>query len=160
MTAIAFNAFMLISIWTLINTDAILREIKTSYTLPDGFTSTKTKITWDDSLPPPSGWVVRYASAWCIYCNLDFEWDHLASLLEHLNYRIILLPPKEMDQINDVHKFSKNMQQMTFVKMDWIKQFRFTGTPTIAIFDNKGRMLWHHTGMLKDVDYEFVKKIL
>ena len=49
---------------------------------------------------------------------------------------------------------------MAYVKMDWIKQFRLSSTPTVVIFDNKGRVLWQRRGMLKDVDYEAAEKII
>jgi thioredoxin-related protein len=44
--------------------------------------------------------------------------------------------------------------------MDWIKQFRFVATPTIVVFDNNGRVLWHRIGMLKEADYESVEKVV
>jgi len=156
----AINALMLIRVWMTVNTSPILRENKISYILPDGFTPEKTKITWDESLPHPSGWVVRYASSGCIFCKLDYEWEYLASQLERLNYRTIILLPNLESQLDDVSIIPKNAQQMAFVKMDWIKQFRFTGTPTVIIFDSNGRVLWHLNGMLKESDYRAAEEII
>jgi hypothetical protein len=160
----AVNAFMLIRTWSLmntnINTNVVLRENKATYILPDGFAPGKTKVSWDESLPTPSGWVVRYASSGCIYCVQDSEWDRLVSQLGHLNYRTILLLPRERDQFDEDQIISQTMQQMAFVKMDWIKQFRFTGTPTVVIFDNNGHVLWHRIGMLNEADYESAEKVI
>ena len=157
---IVIDAFMLIRIGFLLkNTDAILRENKTSYILPEGFTPAKTRITWNDS-PPPSGWVVRYARNGCIYCSLDFDWERLVSQLERLNYHTVLLLPKETNKLDEDQIFPKTAQQMAFVRMDWIKQFRFTGTPTVVIFDNNGHVLWRHRGMLKNKDFNEAEKVL
>jgi thioredoxin-related protein len=49
---------------------------------------------------------------------------------------------------------------MAFVKMDWIKQFRFTGTPIIVIFDNNGRVLWHRGGILNEDDYKSAERTI
>ena len=156
----AANAFMLIRIWMLMSNDgAVLRENKASYTFPDGYTPEGTKLSWNESLPAPSGWVVRYASNGCIYCKLDFEWERLAHQLER-NYRIITLLPNEESQFAKDQMIPENAQQLVFIKMDWIKQFRFTGTPTTIIFDNNGRMIWHHQGMLGEDDYNLAKKLL
>jgi len=154
------NIFMLIQIRILMNTTAILREIKESYILPDGFTPSGTKITWNESSTPPSGWVVRYASNGCIYCKLDHEWERLAYQLEQENFRIITLLPNEMNQFDDAQIIPKTARQMVFIKMDWAKQFRFIGTPSVIIFDNNGHVLWHRTGMLNDVDYVSAKKVV
>jgi thioredoxin-related protein len=158
--AMAVNAFMLIRIWLFMRHDGILRENKISYILPDGFTPTRAKISWNEALPTSSGWVVRYASTGCIYCRLDFEWERLVPLLERLGYRTTILLPKETDEFEDDKIISENAQQMAFVKMDWIKQFRFTGTPTVIVFDNNGRVLWHHNGMMKNVDYESARSAI
>jgi len=156
----ASNAFILVRIRLLINTNAILRYKKISYIVPDGLTPATTKLLWDESLPAPSGWVVRYASNGCFYCKLDFEWERLAPQLELLNYRTILLLPKEENQFDENQIIPKTAQQIAFIKMDWIKQFRFTGTPTVVIFDTNGRMLWHHNGIMSNADYESAKKAI
>jgi len=157
---ITVNVFMLIRIWSPMDTNAVLREKKTSYILPDGFTPGKTKVSWNDSLLASSGWVVRYASKGCIYCVQDTEWERLVPQLERLNYRTILLLPREADQFDEDQIISQAVRQMAFVKMDWIKQFRFSGTPTIVVFDNNGRVLWHRTGMLQEADYESAEKVI
>ena len=157
---VAINAMMLIRMWSILNTNTILLEKKSSYILPDGFTPERTKITWDESLPPPSGWVVRYASSGCIFCKLDYEWEYLTSLLERLNYRTIILLPSPESQFEYASIIPKNAQQMAFVKMDWKKQFRFTGTPMLIIFDSNGRVLWHRAGMLNESDYWAAKKVI
>jgi len=95
-----FNIFMLIRIWFLIPPDSFYREKKVEYILPEGFTPEKIKISWNESLPKPSGWVVRYTSSGCIYCEQDVEWERLIPQLERLNYRIILLLPKSSDQLD------------------------------------------------------------
>jgi hypothetical protein len=155
------NATILIRIWMLMRTEAILRENKTSYILPyDGYTAEKNKLSWDKSLPIPSGWVVRYARSGCVYCKLDFEWERLFSLLEHSNYRTIIALPQETDRIASVGVIPKHVQQMAFVKMNWIKQFRFTATPSVIIFNNEGRILWNHVGMMSDADYKSAKKAI
>ena len=152
------NAFMLIRIWLPTRADSFYREKKNEYVLPDGFTPANTKISWDETLPTSSGWVVRYASRGCIYCKLDFEWERLVPQLEHLNYRTILLLPKEADQFNESGIIPATAQQMAFTDIDFIKQFRFTGTPTLVIFDNNGRLLWHKEGMLNEADYKSAEK--
>jgi len=154
------NVFILIRIRLVMNTDSILREDKTSYIFPDGFTPAKMKITWDESLSAPSGWVVRYASKGCRYCALDAEWERLIPQLEHLDFRTILLLPTETDQFDEDQMIPERAKQMAFVRMDWIKQFRFTGTPTTVIFDNNGRVLWRHYGMLKEADYKSAEKAI
>jgi len=154
----ALNVFILVRIWQLINIDSIYREKKAEYILPEGFTPAKTKLLWDEQLPAPSGWVVRYASKDCVYCKLDFEWERLVPLSERLNYRTILLPPTENDHFADEQIFPARALQMAYVKMDGIRQFRFSGTPTVVIFDNRGHVLWHRKGMLSDVDYESAEK--
>jgi hypothetical protein len=158
--AIAVNAFMLVNIWLPTNTNVALRENKPSYILPDGFAPGKTKISWNDSLPTPSGWVVRYASKRCVYCLQDSEWERLALQLERLNYRTIVLLPKEADQFDEGEIIHQTVRQMAFVNMDWIKQFRFTMTPTVVVFDNNGRVLWHRTGMLQEADYKLAEKAI
>jgi thioredoxin-related protein len=140
------------------NANAILRGSKVSHVLPDGLKPQKTKIAWDESLSEPSGWVVRYTSRGCIYCNLDFEWERLTPLLEHLNYRTILLLPRETDQYDEDWIIPETAQQMAFVRMDWIKQFRFSATPTLVIYDKNGRVLWHRIGMLNEDDYQSAEK--
>jgi hypothetical protein len=157
---ILINIVILTNIWRIMNTDSIVRENKVSYILPDGFTPAKTKISWDESPLIPSGWVVRYTSKGCRYCTLDSEWERLVSQLERFNYRTILLLPTEVDQFDDDQILPESAKQMAFVKMDWIKQFRFTGTPTTVIFDNNGRVLWQHFGMLKEADYESAGKAI
>jgi len=152
----AINVFFLICINLPMNADAILQESKATYMLPDGFSPENTKLSLNES-SSPAGWVVRYASNGCIYCKLDFYWEHYASKLESLNYRIILLLPKEEDKFDDDRIISKTLQQLAFIKPEWIKQFRFTGTPTVVIFDNNGRVLWRHAGLLKEVDYNSLK---
>jgi len=154
----AGNAFILVRIWMLTQTDSFYREKKAVYILPEGFTPAKTKVSWGESLPAPSGWVVRYASSGCIYCMLDFEWERLVSQLELHNYRTILILPKETDQFDEDRIIPENAQQMAYVRIDWVKQFRFTGTPTLVIFNNNGRVLWHNRGMLNEADYKSAKK--
>ena len=156
--AMSVNAFMLIHTWMLMNTNATLRENKASYILPDGFTPEKTKVT--SNAPLPSGWAVRYASSGCIYCKLDFEWENLASQLERRNYRIITILPNASSQFDKDQIIPKNAWQMAYVKMDWIKQFRFLGTPTVIIFDSKGHVLWQCTGMMSSSDYEAAAKAI
>ena len=156
----AFNAFMLVSIWQLIRTDSLYRKKKVEYILPDGYTPTKTKILWEETLPVTSGWVVRYASSSCMYCKLDYEWEYLFHLLKSSNYRTLLLLPRSDDQFEEDQIQSEGIRQLAYVKMDWIKQFRFTKTPTVVIFDSSGRVLWQHRGMLKDADYESAKKVV
>lgn len=148
------NVLILTRIRVIMNADSILRENRASYILPDGFTPEKNKISWDESLSMPSGWVVRYSSKGCKFCLLDFEWERLVPQLERLNYRTILLLPTEADQFDEGQMISGNAKQMVFVRMDWIKQFRFTGTPTTVIFDNNGRVLWKHFGIMKEADYK------
>ena len=157
---IGINVFILARVWLSINTKAILRETKTLYILPDGITPLKTKISWNESVSVPSGWVVRYASNGCIYCKMDFEWEKLLNLLDRYNYRTIFLLPREADQFDENQIPSKSIQQIAFVKMDWIKQFRFTSTPTVIIFDNNGSVIWHRNGMLNGADYESAKKAI
>jgi len=159
-TFMVFNAFILIRIWQLISTDSLCREKKAEFILPDGFQPTKTKVSWDETLSAPSGWVVRYASSGCIYCKLDYEWEKLLPFLKSHNYRTLLLLPKIGDQFEEDQIQSENVRQMAYVKMDWIKQFRFTGTPTVVIFDSNGRVLWQHRGILKDADYKSAQKIV
>ena len=154
------NAIMLTHTWQLIHTDSFYREKKATYILPEGFSPIKTRVSWEESLRETSGWVVRYASRGCIYCKLDFEWERLVPLLERLNYRTILLLPNEADQFDEGQVFPETARQMAYVKMDWIKQFRFTGTPIVVIFDNKGRVLWHRSGMLNEVDYKSAEKVV
>lgn len=154
------NAFMLIRLRMVLNTDAVLRENKASYTFPDGFTPEGLKISQDESSVPASGWVVRYASKGCVYCMLDFEWEWLVPQLEQRNYRSIVLLPKEEDRFDEDRIVPRTAQQMAFVKMDWLKQFRFTGTPTVIIFDNKGHVLWSHYGILKEADYKSAEKTI
>jgi len=154
----AINGFMLIRIWSFMSDNAILRENKVSYVLPDGLTPQNKKVAWDESLSMPSGWVVRYTSMGCIYCYLDFEWERLAPVLERLDYRIILLLPRETDHYHDEQIIPESAQQMAFVRMDWIKQFRFSGTPTLVIYDNNGRVLWQRSGMLNEDDYQSAEK--
>jgi len=156
----AFNAIILARIWLTMDIDSFYREKKTEYTLPEGFTPANTKISWDESFPAPSGWVVRYASSGCIYCRLDFDWERLIPLLERLNYRVILLLPEEERAFEEEQLMPETAQQAAFVKMDWVKQFRFTVTPTLVIFDNNGRVIWHHEGMLNDEDYESAEKAI
>ena len=157
---IAVNVFILFRIWQMMPMDSFYREKKTEYILPDGFTPEKTKVLQDESSSALSGWVVRYASRGCIFCNLDYEWERLVPVLERNNYRTILLLPNETDQFAESRVLPESAEQMAYVKMDWIKQFRFTGTPTLVIFNNKGRVLWHRTGMLQDVDYESIVKTI
>jgi len=157
---ITINIFMLVQIWLLMNTNALISESKTTYILPDGFTPEKTKILWNEALPSPSGWVVRYASKNCIYCKMDFEWERLVPKFEQYNYRTIVLLPDERSQFDEEMIFSENVQQMIYARMDWIKQFRFIGTPTVLIFDNKGHMLWYKSGILKNADYESAEKAI
>jgi hypothetical protein len=157
---LSINAFMLVRIWLIIRADTVLRENKVSYILPEGFTPAKTKNLWDKSLYEPSGWVVRYADKDCVYCVLDFEWERLLSRLERLNYRTIVLLPREAGQFADASAIPENVQQMAFVKMDWVKQFRFTNTPTTIIFNNNGHVLWQHVGMLTTADYNSAQKTL
>jgi len=156
----AFNAVILIRILLLSENDAIFRESKTFFILPDGFTPAKTKVIWNKSSSTPSGWVVRYVSNGCIYCKMDFEWEKLLNLLDRYNYRTIFLLPREVDQFDENQIPSKSIQQIAFVKIDWIKQFRFTSTPTVIIFDNNGSVIWHRNGMLNGADYESAKKAI
>jgi len=152
------NAFMMVRIWLTMRADSFYREKKAEYVLPDGFTPQKIKIAWDESLSPPSGWVVRYAGRGCIYCKLDFEWERLATRLEQLNYRTILLLPNDADKFDEDGIIPWNAQQMAYVSMDWVKQFRFSGTPTVVIFNDSGRVLWHGKGMLSEADYISAEK--
>jgi len=156
----AVNFYILIQIRLLTPQDSFYREEKAWYILPEGFTPEKTRVSWDESPPEPSGWVVRYTSSGCIYCKMDFEWERLASQLEILNYRTILLLPKEAVKLDEEQIIPENALQMAYFKMDWIKQFHFTGTPTVVIFDNNGRLLWHRSGMLNEADYESAKRAI
>jgi len=160
LACMAINVFILMRIWFSLNTDSVLREKKASYILPDGISPMKTNVAWDDSFSSPSGWVVRYASRGCIYCNLDYEWENLIPIFERYHYRTILLLPKESDQFDENQIQSIYIKQMAYAKVDWIKQFRFTGTPTVIIFDNNGRVLWHRSGMLKETDYKSAEKAI
>jgi len=157
---ISFNAFMLIRIWLLNRDDPLYREKKTEYILPEGFSPEKMKISWDEIFASHSGWVVRYANQGCIYCKLDFEWEHLANYLEKLNYRTIIILPGKTNKFDEDQIVPETAQQMAFVKMDWIKQFRLTGTPEIIIFDNNGRVLWHYEGIMKERNAKSMKKLL
>jgi len=159
-TVMAFNAFMLIGIWKTINTDAVFQEKKAIYALPNGFTAAGTNVVLNKSLPLPSGWVVRYVSKDCIYCELDFEWERLALHLEKHNYRTILLLAKEAGQFEKDQIVPETAQQLVFIRMDWIKQFRLTETPTVIIFNNDGRVLWSHRGMLEHADYKSAEKVI
>ena len=154
------NAVMLIRVWILANTNAILRDTKATYILPDGYSPDKIKISWNESVPVPSGWAIRYAGSGCIFCKLDYEWEHLAAHLERLNYRTIILLPNVASKYDEVSIIPKNAKQMAFVKMDWLKQFRFIGTPTLIIFNNRGRVIWHRNGMLSEADYIAAKKAI
>ena len=157
---VTINVYAAINTWLLMNANAVLREKKAMYILPDGFTPEKEKITWDESLPSPSGWVVRYASKGCAYCAQDTEWDRLVPLLDRHNYRTLLFLPKESDQFDEDGMLSRDLRQMAFVKMDWIKQFRFTGTPTVVVFDKTGRVLWGRVGKLNEADYDSVERVI
>jgi len=155
------NTFMVIRIWVLVNTDEkVMQEKKSSYILPEGYTPKKTIITWNDSSSSPSGWVVRYANQGCMYCKLDFEWERLASELDRHNYRTILVLPLNENQYDEDNVIPKTAKQMAFVKTEWIKQFSFRGTPTVVIFDNNGRMIWHRNGMLTEIDYNSAIKAI
>ena len=154
------NVFLLIRTKILMKDNAVLRENKETYILPDGYTPAAIKAAWDSSSPSPSGWVVRYASNECIYCKLDFEWERLASTIERINYRTTIILPDESYQFNDDAVIPVNAQQIAFVNIEWIRQFRFTKTPVIIVFDNNGRVLWHHVGMLNEDDYKSAEKVI
>lgn len=154
------NVFILTRIWMIMNTDSILRENKATYILPDGFAPEKTKITWDESQSTPSGWAVRYARNGCDFCTSDLEWKRLAEQLERHNYRTIILLPTEAGKVDEDEMFSESAKQMAFIKMEWVKQFRFTGTPTTVIFDNDGRVLWRQFGKLSEADYKSAEKAI
>jgi hypothetical protein len=157
----ATNVFILIRIQMLTNVDTVLREKKVSYVLPyDSYAVEKKKISWDQSASAPMGWVVRYARSGCMYCMLDFEWERLLAMLEHYNYHTIIALPRESGRIANASAISEHVPQMAFVKMDWIKQFRFTATPSVIIFNNEGRILWSHVGMMSDTDYKSAKKAI
>ena len=159
-TVMMINVVILIRIRLLMFMDPFYREKKAEYILPEGFAPAKEKISWDESLLEPSGWVVRYVSRECIYCKLDYEWERLVPQLERLNYRTILLLTKEADQLNQDQVVPKSAQQIAFIKMDWIKQFRFNGTPTVVIFDKNGRVLWHHTGIMNIANYKSAENVI
>lgn len=156
----AVNVVILFRILSLSKIDSFYREKKAEYILPDGFTPEKTKISWEESSPAPSGWVVRYASKGCIYCMLDYEWENLVRQLEPLNFRTILLLPKEADQFDKDKVVPETAQQMSFLKVDWVKQFRFSKTPTVVIFDGDGNVLWHHRGMMNNAHYKSAVKAI
>ena len=151
------NAFILLQIYLVTETESLLKEKKLSYVFPDGLTPLKTKAIWSDSTSDLTGLAVRYVSSGCIYCRLDFDWQSLNNILEQLNYRTILLLPSSSERFDDDHIFPNNTQQFAFVKMDWVKQFRFTETPTTLIFNNNGQVIWHNNGMLNNDDYQLAK---
>ncbi len=99
-------------------------------------------------------WAVRYTSKSCGYCALDLEWDQLALQMESAGWPVIILVPKAAEEIAKEGVIPKGSPQAVYVSMEWTKRFRLTMTPSVLIFNSKGKLIWHRQGMLASPDVE------
>lgn len=114
---------------------------------PDGYTSSDPEglVTVQSG----HGWAIRYASRGCQYCQEDeLLWNPLKSKLYGLGYKIIVLVPSAKDEFPANSPSLSGVQQESFVNIAWIRQFQLTVTPTLLIFDSRGRLIWLRQGML------------
>ena len=117
----------------------------------DGYSAAGAKITFDSA--PTRGWAVRYASQACPHCRADEQqWNELKSQLLEKGYRIYVIPPSAQDAYpNDASSIS-GATQLPYVNVEWIKQYRLTGTPTTLLFSGSGKMFWSHLGEISKSD--------
>jgi hypothetical protein len=112
---------------------------------PDGFAADGEKAAAPKS---PSGWVVRYSAQSCKYCRKDENlWNPLQSELQRMGYQVFVVVPSARDEFSHQDASVLGTQQLTYVNMGWIKQFRLSETPTVLIFNNDG-LIWSHQGTL------------
>jgi len=128
-----------------------LREEHSAISPPDGFT-----VTGAREIPkwlPPSGWAVRYASNNCGYCKQDeARWTRMATELRRLNFQIVTVVPESRDAYPANAEALKQTDQIVFVDIGWLKNFRLDKTPTLLIFDPRHGLIWSHRGVLETED--------
>ena len=99
------------------------------------------------------GTAVWYASRNCPYCRRDEQWTSLARALQDRGVRVIILLPGRADRFTPADSGRpKGALQVAFMNREWLDQFPLSVTPTLLIFDDGHRLVWHRRGMLSAAD--------
>lgn len=96
------------------------------------------------------GWVVRYFSTQCSYCMSDDVGTRLAKDLHASGFPVTILAPSPSEVIADESVVAEGMARLSFISMDWIRQVRLNGTPSLLIFDFADRLIWFHQGRMNE----------
>jgi hypothetical protein len=105
-----------------------------------------------DIPPRVTGLAIRYASSRCPYCRGDKEWHDLAARLRKRGLFVILLLPAARDEFKREAVVPDGAPQEAYVSIGWIKRYRLTATPTLLLFDEGRRLIWHREGQLRIAD--------
>jgi len=94
------------------------------------------------------GFAVRYASSRCPFSQNDPQWKLVATELQELGLKVIVLLPGPHDEFQEDQVIPRHAQQASYVNADWIRRYPLTMTPTLLIFDSRNQLIWHRQGVL------------
>jgi hypothetical protein len=127
------------------------KDVTSPYSPPVGFTFDGKKV--DSTTAGAPGWLVRYASKDCKFCQKDEAvWVHMAAHFQRSGYKIIVIEPTAKEHYAKDAFALKNGQSEEYVNLEWIKQFTLSVTPTVLVFTSNKGLVWSHQGALRDVD--------
>jgi glutaredoxin len=96
-----------------------------------------------------TGYVVRYTSAHCPYCQRDESaWSELAHVFKIRGFSVVELVPRSTDADSPESGPSRDSQEISFVSTEWLNRVRLNVTPSIVAVSGNGSVLWSHTGIL------------
>lgn len=120
---------------------------------PAGYTFSGERVTADSGVE--TGWAIRYAAQFCRYCREDeAKWQSVKRTLASRRYSIVTIPVTAGDSYPEGANALSGSVQISYVDVEWIKQYRLSATPTTLIFNKSGQMIWRHAGVMSDDDEE------
>jgi hypothetical protein len=108
----------------------------------------------------PGGWALRYASSLCLFCAKDTHWADLGSNLDRAGIPVLVVLPTAAERMETETLIPKRAPQAAFLPVEWLGHLRLTMTPTVILVDAKGRIAWHHAGVLGTSDVESAVQVI
>jgi hypothetical protein len=125
---------------------------------PDGFTADGVHIY--PLREPRRGWVIRYASSQCNYCQKDEKtWERLAVGLKNLDYEVYVITPSAKSRFGSDALRPEDSHEELYVSMEWLRHFHLTAQPSVLIFSPDHQLAWARQGMLAQGDPELAVNI-
>lgn len=100
------------------------------------------------SVGAAGGTVVWFGTDQCPYCKADREMPRLVAALQKKGWQTIVLLPSYDRRFVPGELGLSNVQMVSFVGGEWLKQFPLVVTPTLLMFDREQRLVWYNRGKL------------